>query len=273
LNPPIINQKIIGYNYFGISNLYQKLSTSQIIFKKASTMAEKKLSNKILIVEDEITLNETLTYNFEQQGYEVSTALDGHEALTLARNFEPDVIILDIMLPGIDGLEITRILRKESGVPILLLTAQGEEIDRVVGLELGADDYMAKPFSMRELIARVKALLRRVRLDQPDIPSQPSENLTFDNLTIDENKHEVYLNEVSLKIKPKEYDLLLFLCTNIGKVMTRSLILEKVWGWDFDGGTRTVDVHIRWLREKIETDPTNPTRIITVHGVGYRFDG
>jgi DNA-binding response OmpR family regulator len=176
------------------------------------------------------------------------------------------------MLPGIDGLEITRILRKESGIPILILTAQGEEIDRVLGLELGADDYMPKPFSMRELLARVKAILRRIQLDQTGEKPNSKEIYVFDNLTINERKHEVYLDEKPLKLKPKEYDLLLYLCTNAGQVLTRNLILEQVWGWDFSGGTRTVDVHIRWIREKIEKDPTNPTRIITVHGVGYRFD-
>ncbi|NIW44372.1 MAG: response regulator [Gammaproteobacteria bacterium] len=231
------------------------------------------MAEKILVVEDESTLNETLVYNFEQQGYDVKTTMDGNEALALARNFKPDLIVLDIMLPGLDGLEITKILRKESGVPILLLTAQGEEIDRVVGLELGADDYMPKPFSMRELIARVKSLLRRVKLDTQAAPLSSSEVHTFGDLVIDERKHEVYLDDKALRLKPKEFELLLYLCNHAGKVMTRNLILEHVWGWDFGGGTRTVDVHIRWLREKIEADPTNPTRIVTVHGVGYRFDG
>lgn len=230
------------------------------------------MAEKILVVEDEITLSETLVYNLERQGYDVVAALDGHEALRLARSQNPDLILLDLMLPGVDGLEITRILRKESSTPILILTAQGEEIDRVLGLELGADDYMPKPFSMRELLARVKAILRRIQLDQAGENKMLQEVLEFGNLRINERKHEVYLDEVPLKLKPKEYDLLLYLCRNAGQVLTRSLILEQVWGWDFSGGTRTVDVHIRWLREKIEVDPTNPTRIITVHGVGYRFD-
>lgn len=231
------------------------------------------MTEKILVVEDEITLNETLVYNLEQQGYIVKATTDGNQALTIARSFEPDLLVLDIMLPGLDGLEITRILRKESGVPILLLTAQGEEIDRVVGLELGADDYMPKPFSMRELIARVKALLRRVKIDQQISLTDKNELHHFGDLVVDERKHEAYLNNEPLRLKPKEYDLLLYLIRHAGKVMTRNLILEHVWGWDFDGGTRTVDVHIRWLREKIEVDPTNPSRIITIHGVGYRFDG
>lgn len=234
------------------------------------------MAEKILVVEDEESLNETLVYNLKRQGYEVESAMDGLTALDLARKTNPDLIILDIMLPGLDGMEITRILRKEANTPILILTAQGEEIDRVLGLELGADDYMPKPFSMRELIARVKAILRRVRLDQDDTASDvlpKSETLYFGNLVIDQKRHEVRLDDENLKIKPKEYDLLLFLVHNQGQALTRSVILERVWGWDFSGGTRTVDVHVRWLREKIEPDPTNPTRIITVHGVGYRFDG
>ena len=231
------------------------------------------MTEKILVIEDEVTLNETLVYNLEQQGFLVKAAMDGNEGLALARTFEPDLLILDIMLPGLDGLEITRILRKETGVPIILLTAQGEEIDRVVGLELGADDYMPKPFSMRELIARIKALLRRVKIDQQSTFTEKNELHHFGDLVLDERKHEVYLNDKPLRLKPKEYELLLYLIQHVGKVMTRNLILEHVWGWDFDGGTRTVDVHIRWLREKIEVDPTNPTRIITIHGVGYRFYG
>lgn len=230
------------------------------------------MAERILVVEDEIALSETLVYNLERQGYQVSAAMDGHQALSMARAEKPDLIVLDIMLPGLDGLEITRILRKEANIPILILTAQGDEIDRVLGLELGADDYMSKPFSMRELIARVKALLRRIQLDREGSKFDAQETLRFGNLSIDQRKHEVYLDENPLKLKPKEYDLLLYLCSHSGQVLTRSLILEQVWGWDFSGGTRTVDVHIRWLREKIESDPTNPTRIITVHGVGYRFD-
>jgi DNA-binding response OmpR family regulator len=233
------------------------------------------MAEKILIVEDEESLSETLSYNLERQGYVVETAAEGHLALEMARTINPDLIIMDIMLPGLDGMEITRILRKESGVPILMLTAQGDEIDRVLGLELGADDYMPKPFSMRELIARVKALLRRVQLDKKTQEGgQPSDTpLVFDNLEVDERKHEVRLDGNALRLKPKEYDLLLHLVRHKGQVLPRNLILERVWGWDFAGGTRTVDVHIRWLREKIEINPTTPTRIITVHGVGYRFDG
>lgn len=231
------------------------------------------MPEKILVVEDELTLNETLVYNLSKQGYQVDSSMDGHDALAKARVMNPDLIVLDLMLPGIDGLEITRILRKESKVAILILTAQGEEIDRVLGLELGADDYMPKPFSMRELIARVKALLRRIQLDNEIIQEESSKPLSYGNLIINELKHEVILDDKPIKLKPKEYDLLVYLVRNKGQVLTRNSILEHVWGWDFDGGTRTVDVHIRWLRGKIEEDSANPKRIITVHGVGYRFDG
>jgi len=230
----------------------------------------------ILIVEDELSLREALAYNLERDGYKVEAVGDGKAALEAARRLQPDLLVLDVMLPGFDGFEVTRILRKETNIPILMLTARDEEIDRVLGLEMGADDYMTKPFSMREFLARVKALLRRVRLmreemDAEDLPKQAE--LVFDNLTISTTRHEARLDGKTLMLKPKEYDLLLFLVRHPGQVLTRELILERVWGWDFGGGTRTVDVHVRWLRSKIEPDPSSPTRIITVRGMGYRFDG
>jgi DNA-binding response OmpR family regulator len=234
------------------------------------------VTSKILIVEDEPALQETLNYNLTRQGYEVEVAGDGQAALDSARGMKPDLIVLDIMLPVIDGFEVCRILRQEMNVPILMLTAKDDEIDRVIGLEMGADDYLTKPFSMREFLARVKALLRRVRLIREEIDSQEipvKEILQLDNLIIDTNRREVKLDGSTIFLKPKEYDLLLFLVKNKGQVLTRELILERVWGWDFSGGSRTVDVHIRWLREKIEKDPASPERIITIRGVGYRFDG
>ena len=234
------------------------------------------MAERILIVEDEQTLLETLIYNLKREGYSVEGVSGGREAVRTAREIQPDLIILDIMLPGIDGFEITRILRQEMSIPILMLTARDEEIDRVIGLEIGADDYITKPFSMRELMARIKALLRRVRIDMEkaaSIPAQLGNKIVFDNLIINLSRLEVTLDGQVLPLKPKEYELLLYMARHPGKVMSRDNILERVWGWDFDGGTRTVDVHIRWLREKIEVDPTNPSRIITIHGVGYRFDG
>ncbi len=235
------------------------------------------MSNKVLVVEDDMALLDALEYSLARRGYRVYTAVDGPSALEVARRESPDVIILDIMLPGIDGFEVCRILRRESNVPILMLTARGEEIDRVVGLEVGADDYLTKPFSMPELLARVKALLRRVRLIREELAAQDQGvgrgELTSGDLTIDLARREVRRSGIPLRLKPKEYDLLLFLVRNQGIALSRDLILERVWGWDYTGGSRTVDVHVRWLREKIEPDPGQPARIVSVRGVGYRFEG
>jgi DNA-binding response OmpR family regulator len=234
------------------------------------------MSEIILVVEDEKTLQETLVYNLVKQGYRVETAGDGQAALKAAREFKPDLIVLDIMLPFLDGFEVCRILRQEMNTPILMLTARDDEIDRVIGLEMGADDYLTKPFSMREFLARVKAQLRRVRLIREDLDGETrlgKETMTFGNLTLDLTRRELLLESKPAALKPKEFDLLIFLAKHRGQVLTRDLILERVWGWEFSGGSRTVDVHVRWLREKIETDPANPTRIVTVRGTGYRFEG
>jgi DNA-binding response OmpR family regulator len=196
----------------------------------------------------------------------------------MARHTRPDLILLDVMLPGIDGFEVCRILRHEMNTPVLILTARDDEIDRVVGLELGADDYMTKPFSMRELIARVKARLRLVRLIREEvgaggIPASANPVMTFADLEIDPVRREVRLGGQILSLKPKEFELLFFLAQHQGQVLTREHILQEVWGWDYIGDSRTVDVHVRWLREKIEQDPAEPGRILTVRGAGYRFDG
>lgn len=239
-------------------------------------------SARILVVEDEPALVETLEYSLARQGYQVSVAMDGLSALATARRDQPDLIVLDVMLPHMDGYEVCRVLRQEMSVPILMLTARTDEVDKVVGLEVGADDYMTKPFSMRELTARVKALLRRVRMVREEMAQAgagapqadfPTEQMRFDNLLIDLSRREVRLNGAVLHMKPKEFDLLAFLARNRGIVLSRDLVLERVWGWNYDGGSRTVDVHVRWLREKIEQDPSNPTRIVTVRSIGYRFEG
>lgn len=238
------------------------------------------MAEKILVVDDEVSLQETLAYNLKKEGYLVDVASDGPTAIDLARQSKPDLIILDIMLPGLDGFEVCRILRKEMSTPVLMLTARDDEIDRVVGLEVGADDYLAKPFSMRELIARVKALLRRVRIIRQEVGTTTNADgsplpkiLTFDNLVIDMTRREVKKDAKVVALKPKEYELLTFLAQHIGQMLTREFILERVWGWDFVGDSRTVDVHVRWLREKIEVDPSDPKRIVTVRGAGYRFEG
>lgn len=235
----------------------------------------------ILIVEDEPSLQETLAYNLEKQGYTVEAVGDGRIALEAARRLHPDLILLDIMLPGLDGVEVCKTLRRESfQVPIIMLTARDDEIDRVVGLEVGADDYLTKPFSMRELIARVKAQLRRTQIIREelekiktDVPAAKQEILTLENMTINITRREVMLNNAPLPLKPQEYDLLLFFAEHKGHMLSREFVLERVWGWDYVGDSRTVDVHVRWLRQKIETDPANPTRIVTVRGGGYRFEG
>jgi DNA-binding response OmpR family regulator len=236
------------------------------------------MTDKILVVDDEISLQETLAYNLKKQGYDVITTGDGMDALDLARENKPDLIILDVMLPGLDGFEVCRILRREMTTPVLMLTARDDEIDRVVGLEVGADDYLAKPFSMRELIARVKAMLRRVRLDREAVSQSEADRpnatiMEFDNLRIDMSRREITVDGEVVPFKPKEYELLTFFGQHRGKVLSREYILERVWGWDFIGDSRTVDVHVRWLREKIESEPANPQRIVTVRGAGYRFEG
>ncbi|MGQ9572769.1 MAG: response regulator [Dehalococcoidia bacterium] len=223
---------------------------------------------KILVVDDEPTLVATLRYNLEREGYQVSTAADGEGALSLAQAERPDLIILDLMLPGLDGLEVCRILRREMTVPILMLTAKTEEVDKVVGLELGADDYVTKPFSMRELLARVRALLRRA-----ERPSTEAEVLSAGDLRVDLGKREATRRGQPLALKPKEFDLLTFFLQNRARAFTREQLLDQVWGYDFAGDTRTVDVHVRWLRQKIEDEPAKPTRLLTVRGVGYRFEG
>lgn len=237
---------------------------------------------RILVVEDEVSLLETLEYNLRREGYGVATAADGREVLQAARAYQPDLILLDIMLPGMDGLEVCRRLRREMATPVLMLTARADEVDKVVGLEVGADDYLTKPFGMRELLARVRALLRRSRLDGElrdadgranSGEADRSKRYIHGNLTLDTSRHQAFLSGVPLDLKPKEYDLLLFLMQHRGMVVSRDQILEHVWGWTYGGGTRTVDVHIRWLREKIEDDPSAPVRILTVRGVGYRFEG
>jgi DNA-binding response OmpR family regulator len=236
------------------------------------------MKNSILVVEDEKALRETLEYNLTNEGYEVDTSADGLDAYKKAHEGNYNLILLDIMLPGMDGFEICRKIRAEKNTPILMLTARDDEIDRIVGLEVGADDYMSKPFSMRELLARVKAMLRRVRLMQEESAPAPVETiskevLSFGDLVIDSIRREVRINNVNLELKPKEFELLHYLATNRGRALSRDKILEDVWGWDYMGESRTVDVHMRWLRQKIEVDPGQPNRLVTVRGAGYRFEG
>ncbi|GCE05209.1 response regulator transcription factor [Dictyobacter aurantiacus] len=244
------------------------------------------MARKILVVDDEAILLDTISYNLEQSGYQVIRTGDGLSALEAARRDPPDLVVLDIMLPGIDGLEVCRQLRRDRAtaqVPIIMLTAKAEEIDKVVGLEVGADDYMTKPFGRRELLARVRALLRRV--DYPVKEESNQNAVSFDDgqprrkelivgpLAIDQAGRKVSNHGQNIELQPKQFDLLTYLVRNRGTVLTRDQLLHHVWGYDYAGDTRTVDVHIRWLREKLEDEPANPRLIQTVRGVGYVFRG
>ena len=236
-------------------------------------------AEKILVVEDEISLRETLAFTLQKQGYEVIAVSDGANALESARLSHPDLILLDLMIPKIDGTQVCKILRKEGFEnPILMVTAKADEIDKILGLEIGADDYISKPFSMRELVARVKSHLRRTasirnELDRLRSSGESPEILEFDNLEINKTRREVILDEKIVALKPQEYDLLLFFAEHKGQMLTREFILERVWGWEYIGDSRTVDVHVRWLRQKIELDASEPIRLVTVRGGGYRFEG
>lgn len=237
------------------------------------------MTDKVLIVEDETSLQETLSYNLRREGYIVEVSGDGIDGLEKARSWKPDLVLLDVMLPLMDGFEVCKALRFETDIPIIFLTARADEIDRVVGFEIGADDYLVKPFSMRELLIRVKTRLRvSHQIHELKIPGglnteEAKEELVLGNLVLDVMRHEIRIDGTPVQLKPKEFELLNFLIVNRGRALSRELILEKVWGWDYVGESRTVDVHIRWLRSKIEKDPDNPTRLITVRGAGYRFEG
>ena len=258
-------------------------------FRNAATTA------KILLVDDEPTLRDTVGYTLRREGYAVVVAVDGPTALAVARSEQPDIVVLDIMLPGMDGFQVCRALRAESTVPILLLSAKGEELDRILGLELGADDYLTKPFAMRELLARIRAMLRRIRMapgstprstsiqlsppttisdensGQPDAGAPVAPAVVVGDLKIDPARRHASVAGTPLVLKPKEFDLLHYLARHPSIVLSRDALLRRVWGYDFPVDTRTVDVHIRWLRQKIERDPARPRRIETVRGFGYRF--
>lgn len=211
----------------------------------------------------------TLKYNLERESFQVLTASDGEAALAQTRTSSPDLVVLDLMLPGLGGLEVARILRKETQVPILMLTAKDTETDKVLGLEIGADDYVTKPFAMAELLARIRALLRRA---SPEKSAEPK-HIRSSDLQIDVLRREVKKGDELLRLKPKEFDLLLFFVRNPSRVFTREQLLNQIWGYEFAGDTRTVDVHVRWLRQKIEDRPSQPQRLVTVRGTGYMFEG
>lgn len=230
------------------------------------------MPNTILIVEDEPNLLAPLQYSLKEEGYATLVATDGENGLRMARTMAPDLIILDVMLPILDGFKVCEILRRESDVPVIMLTARSEEDDRVKGLKLG-DDYVTKPFSMPELLARVRNLLRRAASSPTSDLAGRSEIIRSEDLTIDQISHSVTLGDKTIEMKPREFSLLALLASNKGRAFTRNQILERLWGHDYIGDSRTVDVHVRWLREKIELDPSKPRRIVTIRGLGYRFDG
>jgi two-component system alkaline phosphatase synthesis response regulator PhoP len=223
---------------------------------------------KILVVDDEEHILELIRFNLENNGYKVVLASNGVDAVKLAKAESPELILLDLMLPGMDGYDVCKEIRRDnniSNIPIIMITAKGEELDKILGLELGADDYITKPFSIRELMARVKAVLRRTNTQYAD------KSYSFGNITIDFNKHEVLKNNTRIDLTLKEFELLEILIKNKGRVMTRDFLLDKIWGYDYIGETRTVDVHIRHLRQKVEDDDKNPKYIETIRGIGYRF--
>ena len=228
---------------------------------------------KILVVDDEENILEAIKYSLSKEGYEVYGASDGEIGLEKAKELSPNLVILDVMLPSLDGFEVCRILRKDMDVPVFMLSAKSEEIDRVVGLEIGADDYITKPFSMRELMARVRNALRRANEERGNANSSKSEKIVAGELEINLSSHTVRLSGMPIEMKPREFSLLSLLASNAGRVYSRDQILESLWGHAYIGDVRTVDVHVRWIREKIEDDPSRPTKIVTVRGVGYRFDG
>ena len=230
--------------------------------------------NKIMVVEDDDILKEALRYNLEKEGYEVLLAKDGGEALEQARAVKPDLMLLDLMLPVLGGLEVCRILRGEMELPVIMLTAKTAEVDKVVGLEMGADDYVTKPFSMRELQARIRAVLRRsAEKAEGKTAKRADKPLEAGKIRVNTWTHTVYREGKEIELNPKEFELLALLMSNKGQVLSREQILRKVWGYEYIGNERTVDVHIRWLRQKLEDNPEEPQYLLTVRGYGYKFQG
>ncbi|VAW34345.1 Phosphate regulon transcriptional regulatory protein PhoB (SphR) [hydrothermal vent metagenome] len=223
----------------------------------------------LLLIDDDPMITEPLTRQLEMAGYEVLVAHDGRSGLEMAQSSQPDLVVLDVMMPEMDGWELCQKLRQSSVVPILMLTALGDEVDRILGLELGADDYLAKPFSVRELKARIKAVLRRVELDRQAVPAP--NNYVVGDIRLEVDSRQLFKNGELLHLRYKEFELLSLLLSRAGDVVTRAELFDKVWGTDWLGDTRTLDVHVRWLREKIEADPSQPRYIQTVRGVGYRL--
>ncbi|MCX7851700.1 MAG: response regulator transcription factor [Caldilineales bacterium] len=225
---------------------------------------------RIVLIEDDENIAEPLRFGLGHEGYEVHHAVNGPQGLEMVHSLRPDLVLLDVMLPGMSGFTVCRLLRQESVVPIIILTARDQEMDRVMGLELGADDYIVKPFSFRELLARVRAILRRRELDAGREPS-PGDRLVVGDLVLDRTARQAWRNQRLLDLRPREFELLMALMEQPGKAIPRQVLLDRVWGEAWIGDPRTLDVHIRWLREKVEDDPSTPRYIQTVRGYGYRL--
>ena len=226
---------------------------------------------KVLVVEDEKSFVEALKVGLDREGFDVKVAEDGLMALNLFRTFKPDLILLDVMLPKISGLDVCKEIRTESKVPIIMVTAKGEEIDTVVGLEVGADDYVTKPYRLREVVARMRSLLRRSNWSDETEAISEGRVITVSDIQIDIDKYEVKVGNEIVDFPLKEFELLLLLLENAGRVLTRDVLIDRVWGFDYVGDTKTLDVHIKRLRSKVEKDPSKPMSIVTVRGVGYKF--
>jgi two-component system response regulator RegX3 len=228
------------------------------------------MMTKVLIVEDEISFSDALAYLLKKESYEVEVAVNGTQAIESFNSFAPDLILLDLMIPEVSGTEVCRVIRSTSQVPIIMLTAKDSEIDKVVGLELGADDYVTKPYSSRELLARIKAVMRRNSNDSH--PAEDGHELSVGPIRMDLDKHQITVNSIAVTFPLKEFELLEYLMRNSGRVLTRSQLIDRVWGNDYFGDTKTLDVHIKRLRAKIESDPANPTIIHTIRGLGYKLE-
>jgi DNA-binding response OmpR family regulator len=229
---------------------------------------------KILVIDDSVNLLEALRVNFTKEGYDTLLARDGIEAIDIVKREKPDLVILDIMLPGMDGFEVCRVIRHDTMIPIIMLSAKTDEVDKIVGLELGADDYITKPFSLRELLARVKAFIRRTNLNQGthNLESNSGDTIKIGRLELDYQRHRFRKDGIEIWLSPKEFELISLLMNNREHVYNREELLEKIWGYDFEGNTRTIDVHMVSLRKKIEDDPATPQYLVSVRGVGYKFE-
>jgi two-component system response regulator RegX3 len=229
----------------------------------------------VLVVEDEDSFIDALTVGLTREGFKVTVARDGAEALDIFDALAPDLVLLDVMLPKVSGIDVCRELRSRSNVPIIMVTAKGAEIDTVVGLEVGADDYVTKPYRLRELVARIRAVLRRRSTDEvvtAPVVFDDAEMVSVGDVTLDHERHEVLIRGEEVRLPLKEFELLALLLENAGRVLTRDILIDRVWGADYVGDTKTLDVHVKRLRSKVETDPTNPTRIITIRGLGYKYE-